>query len=81
MRTDSEQLNAKVPTGTGDLARRAAADRNLTLGAYLATLVTEDTSGARARFMDVAFGVLDEHADLFDELEETDEGRQGAAAA
>jgi hypothetical protein len=80
MSTHTEQLNAKVPPGTGETARRAAADKGMTLGAYLAALVADDTSGARTRFLDVARDVLDEHGTLFDELEETERGG-GAAAA
>lgn len=72
MSAHTEQLNAKVPPGTGDMARRAAADKGVPLGTYLAALVADDTSGARTRFLDVSLGVLSEHAALFDELEEGD---------
>lgn len=75
-----EQFNTKVPKGIGDLARRAAESKGLPLGAYVARLIEDDTSGERARFLQVAREVLDEHAALFDELDEADRA-DGAAAA
>lgn len=79
--SDLEQFNTKVPKGTADLARRAAESKGLPLGAYVAQLIEDDTSGERARFLQVATEVLDEHAGLFEELEDGDRAQGGAAAA
>lgn len=79
--SSQEQFNTKVPRGIPDLARRAADSKGVSLGAYVAQLVQDDTSGDRARFLQVSRGVLDEHAALFDELEDADRVGGGAAAA
>lgn len=68
------QLGARVENEIAELARARAKDRGLPLGDYIAALVREDAGGLRQRGLDAARRFLDEHQDVFDEVE--DGGRQ-----
>ncbi|WP_370424269.1 hypothetical protein AB8O64_36560 (plasmid) [Streptomyces sp. QH1-20] len=75
------QLGARVDEEVAELARRRAADRNLSLGDYLAQLVMEDASGIRERAMAAAARFLEDHGAVFDEAEEAQQAGPGARAA
>ncbi|MFE6134276.1 hypothetical protein ACFQ6Q_39390 [Streptomyces sp. NPDC056437] len=75
------QLGARVDQDVAELAKQRAADLGLSIGDYLGRLVQEDTSGLRARSVDAAARFLDEHQDIFDEAEDTQQAPRGARAA
>ncbi|MET2714856.1 hypothetical protein ABXV03_03805 [Streptomyces harbinensis] len=65
-----EQLGARVDADVADLARKRAADRNLSLGDYLAQLVLEDVHGMRQRAMTAADRFIGEFGELLDATED-----------
>jgi hypothetical protein len=75
------QLGARVDGEIKALAEARAADRGLSLGDYIASLVREDTQGLRQRGLDAARRFLDEHQSVFDEAENADHHAPGAHAA
>jgi predicted HicB family RNase H-like nuclease len=75
------QLGARVDDEIVELAKARAADRGLSLGDYIASLVREDVGGLRQRGLDAARRFLDEHRDVFDEAEDGDRRAAGAHAA
>ncbi|GGW65440.1 hypothetical protein GCM10010381_58080 [Streptomyces xantholiticus] len=64
-----KQLGARVDADIADLATKRANDLGLSIGDYLARLVSEDVSGLRARGVDAAARFLGEHQALFDDAE------------
>ncbi|MEU6366477.1 hypothetical protein ABZ876_12195 [Streptomyces sp. NPDC046931] len=74
------QLGARVDDEIKKLAEARARDRGVSLGDYIAGLVREDTGGLRQRGLDAARRFLDEHQDVFDEVEDADR-HPGAHAA
>jgi predicted HicB family RNase H-like nuclease len=75
------QLGARVDSEIKSLAEARAADRGLSLGDYIASLVREDTEGLRQRGLDAARRFLDEHQSVFDEAEDGEQHSTGANAA
>lgn len=75
-----KQLGARVDADIADLATKRANDLGLSIGDYLARLVSEDVSGLRARGVEAAARFLGEHQTLFDDAENT-QSAPGARAA
>lgn len=68
------QLGARVDDEIAALARARAKDRGLSVGDYIAALVRDDADGLRQRGLDAARRFLDEHQQIFDEIEDADRG-------
>ena len=72
------QVGARIDEDVLELAKARAKDRGQSVGEYLSQLVLEDADGLRARGLDAARRFLDEHQDVFDEVE--DGGRAATEA-
>jgi hypothetical protein len=68
------QLGARVDDEIAALARARAKDRGLSVGDYIAALVRDDADGLRQRGLDAARRFLDEHRQIFDEIEDEEAG-------
>lgn len=75
------QLGARVDDEIAALARARARDRGLSVGDYIAALVRDDADGLRQRGLDAARRFLDEHQQIFDELEDAEAGARTSVSA
>ncbi|MFF8646470.1 hypothetical protein [Streptomyces sp. NPDC015345] len=85
MASSKKQTQLRLEPDVLAAGKEAAAARGLDFNRYIATLIVEDTTGARAAGMTAAQRLIDEHGTFLDDLErQLDQpyaGRQPGAAA